>query len=787
MKKNHRLLSSIFMLLLILGNFFVGISLPIVNALTTGEVYNYSEEIKSKVDSVKNKINLSELDPLYLTNNAYKESVINIKNQLDILDDSYNSNLSILDSGILLSSLITNSFPSKELEYTSNMPNDTTTIDVNNISDIKYIKSVSGTPTEIVLLTKTEIENSLISYYLQTSYNSINSIDSNYNQLMTDNQTNYNAVITKINNYISIIDTQRTNIETYETDELLLQNVPNMLINNISIYSLIDEAKQDLEEEKIGITIDNLTTKNDTIDTINDNIIDTINEFWLQNNDYIQLGLDLDISNLENEYIASNTCLTNWFSDINDYKNDNYSNYSNSLDTTLIDCYNNIISLETDYNTLISDINTYLARKQSDETIINTLKTNIETYREYLNSTKVLDHIDNLVELLKSEDEDTIDLLMNFLSNSELSDETKDKIIAAKLAFYPLSLKNTATYDLQVRSDYILLNGILGQLEILDLNNNIDYGFNYNINESSSYVTNTTELILKDRDNNLLKTYNIIIKGDIDNNGKVDSDDIIAFNNNLLTITNSTEEQLDRYDINDDGLINISDLVLLEKNILNLSATGTTTKSNFIVDRVEQNNLIYYNIYLETDGNVKGFQFDIDFSEDLIFNSYTTVKNGINIDNINNPKKVVGFEDYQDGDLLITIIFNNNENVNFNQTIFNILNATSIFDNYNINKLNNITNIFAKPIIEEIKEETQIERIVNAEETINDTVTEELFETTAKEIEEEEPVTEKEMVLANVIKIIIILVLGTVIIYLLNKSDEEQELREKNNMKSNCK
>ncbi len=786
MKKNHRLLSSIFMLLLILGNFFVGISLPIVNALTTGEVYNYSEEIKSKVDSVKNKINLSELDPLYLTNNAYKESVINIKNQLDILDDSYNSNLSILDSGILLSSLITNSFPSKELEYTSNMPNDTTTIDVNNISDIKYIKSVSGTPTEIVLLTKTEIENSLISYYLQTSYNSINSIDSNYNQLMTDNQTNYNAVITKINNYISIIDTQRTNIETYETDELLLQNVPNMLINNISIYSLIDEAKQDLEEEKIGITIDNLTTKNDTIDTINDNIIDTINEFWLQNNDYIQLGLDLDISNLENEYIASNTCLTNWFSDINDYKNDNYSNYSNSLDTTLIDCYNNIISLETDYNTLISDINTYLARKQSDETIINTLKTNIETYREYLNSTKVLDHIDNLVELLKSEDEDTIDLLMNFLSNSELSDETKDKIIAAKLAFYPLSLKNTATYDLQVRSDYILLNGILGQLEILDLNNNIDYGFNYNINESSSYVTNTTELILKDRDNNLLKTYNIIIKGDIDNNGKVDSDDIIAFNNNLLTITNSTEEQLDRYDINDDGLINISDLVLLEKNILNLSATGTTTKSNFIVDRVEQNNLIYYNIYLETDGNVKGFQFDIDFSEDLIFNSYTTVKNGINIDNINNPKKVVGFEDYQDGDLLITIIFNNNENVNFNQTIFNILNATSIFDNYNINKLNNITNIFAKPIIEEIKEETQIERIVNAEETINDTVTEELFETTAKEIEEE-PVTEKEMVLANVIKIIIILVLGTVIIYLLNKSDEEQELREKNNMKSNCK
>src|SRR5574344_1363001 len=97
---------AIFMLLLMLSNFFMGVSIPIVKALTAGEVYNYSLEVKNKIESVKEKISSSKQDDLYLTDNAYKESTDYLEEEITSLETDFNNQIDLLDAGISLSVLI---------------------------------------------------------------------------------------------------------------------------------------------------------------------------------------------------------------------------------------------------------------------------------------------------------------------------------------------------------------------------------------------------------------------------------------------------------------------------------------------------------------------------------------------------------------------------------------------------------------------------------------------------------------------------------------------------------
>lgn len=79
------------MLFLMLSSFFMRISMPLVQALTTGEVYNYSLEIENKITSVKEKINISKQDNFYLTNNAYREATNYLEEETIILENSFNN------------------------------------------------------------------------------------------------------------------------------------------------------------------------------------------------------------------------------------------------------------------------------------------------------------------------------------------------------------------------------------------------------------------------------------------------------------------------------------------------------------------------------------------------------------------------------------------------------------------------------------------------------------------------------------------------------------------------
>lgn len=777
MKKKIQTRMAIFMLLLMLGNFFMGISTPIVKALTTGEVYNYSLEVKNKIESVKGKINISKEDNLYLTDNAYIDAINYLTEEVTILENNLTTQLNVLDLGVSLRTLINNCFTSKFTEYNTYMIGDSTVIDVNSINDIKYLNESAE---KITLLTKVEIESAIKSYYLESLYNKVLNLDNNYNSVLDVYRDSYNAVISKIDNDILDLDTKKSAIEDYEQAEVTLLNNPDMMIESISIYDLIEQAKITLENEKIGLTISNITLKNTTIDSIYDEIILSINTFWLQNKTYLELGLDTEISVLEDKYVDADTCLNTWFSDISDYKNDNYANYKDNLDLDLINCYKNIINLDKKYEELETKLDIYVERKPSDTDSINTLMANINNYREYLNKEKVLNQIDSLVELLKSENEDTIDLLRNFLSIDELALNTKDKINEAKYAFYPLSIIDD-NYNLIIRKNYLVIENVIGTLTKEEILAIIDYDFNY------EFVDNN--LVLYDRDDNELLKYNIIFKGDANSDNKVDNADLETLKNIILTIKDIKEEDLDKYDFNNDNQIDINDLTLLNKSINNLEEEGITTNANLEIERLEKDNLIYYNVYLKTDGIVQGFDFKLDFSKDLIFNSYSTSLLGINVDDLSNPSKILGYGTYKNNDLLVSLVFSKEDSIILKQTELNLTSLILVLDNYQSLTFNKLASIYTNPVKEEQVKQEQTKEEVIIKQLVNEEVNEKVKEDTTSNNEEKETdvveeVNEKEALGGNIIKIIIVVLLGTVIIYLLNKNDKVEEVTGKSSKSS---
>lgn len=94
-------------------------------------------------------------------------------------------------------------------------------------------------------------------------------------------------------------------------------------------------------------------------------------------------------------------------------------------------------------------------------------------------------------------------------------------------------------------------------------------GYELKVENINNYVYNGSELILLDKRNKEVSRFINIIKGDIVNDGIVDSKDIDKFReylNNSYKLKNYEEKSMD---INDDGYVDINDLNLLDNSINN--------------------------------------------------------------------------------------------------------------------------------------------------------------------------------------------------------------------------
>ena len=750
MKRTKKFIT-IIMLVSILSGF---LSPLYVNALTSGDVYNYITNTKTTYQSVKQKIEASKNEEKYNVDKDFKFAVDLIERFVDGYDTTLNENELLLDNKVSLKNLIENYFPEKLEEYSLNFQDDIL-LDVNTLENIEYTKDENN----YTLLTKEEISNVLIENYFKELNDNIVSYNNFYNDKVSLYLTTYNKLVDEIENAKIEINDLIHKVNEYKNSELLLNNNPNMDLDNKDVISLLEEKISTLENT--FVTLDNYKTLKNDIDDIKNEAISIYNKFELNNRNYIDLGLDVKINELNDKYNITDSSIDK----TNYYNLDNIS--------SLIDVVTNEYNLEL----LNISINTYLERRPSDTLVINNLLSNINEKRVTLNKEVAINYLEGMVNNTDLTNEDNVDKLYKLTYLNFIKEETKEKIYNAKLSFYSFDLKDKTNYDYEIYKEYFIIN-TLTKIDENELINNISYDYRYLV----KYSNEKLELTLFDKNDNLIRTYEIIIKGDLNNDKNLDYTDIELFRDKLLKNEEIKEIDLIKLDFNKDNEVTFDDLVLARDKVNNIIQIGDTTEASYVITKTKEDNKVYYTVTLKTDGKVTGLVFDLNTSSNLSFDSITYLNDKLNIDDIIKPTKLIGLDDFTNDERLITICYTDTKDME-EDIIFNIIESITYLDSKEKITINEISSVIPKKIVNDNipkQEETKViyvDNNVNNDDNSSDEPSKDNKPTNDNKNDNNKDVKEdNENLLPNIIKIVVIVLLGTLIVYFMNKNEKEEEI-----------
>lgn len=750
MKRTKKFIT-IIMLVSILSGFF---SPLYVNALTSGDVYNYITNTKTTYQSVKQKIEASKNEEKYNVDKDFKFAVDLIERFVDGYDTTLNENELLLDNKVSLKNLIENYFPEKLEEYSLNFQDDIL-LDVNTLENIEYTKDENN----YTLLTKEEISNVLIENYFKELNDNIVSYNNFYNDKVSLYLTTYNKLVDEIENAKIEINDLIHKVNEYKNSELLLNNNPNMDLDNKDVISLLEEKISTLENT--FVTLDNYKILKNDIDDIKNEAISIYNKFELNNRNYIDLGLDVKINELNDKYNITDSSIDK----TNYYNLDNIS--------SLIDVVTNEYNLEL----LNISINTYLERRPSDTLVINNLLSNINEKRVTLNKEVAINYLEGMVNNTDLTNEDNVDKLYKLTYLNFIKEETKEKIYNAKLSFYSFDLKDKTNYDYEIYKEYFIIN-TLTKIDENELINNISYDYRYLV----KYSNEKLELTLFDKNDNLIRTYEIIIKGDLNNDKNLDYTDIELFRDKLLKNEEIKEIDLIKLDFNKDNEVTFDDLVLARDKVNNIIQIGDTTEASYVITKTKEDNKVYYTVTLKTDGKVTGLVFDLNTSSNLSFDSITYLNDKLNIDDITKPTKLIGLDDFTNDERLITICYTDTKDME-EDIIFNIIGSITYLDSKEKITINEISSVIPKKIVNDNipkQEETKViyvDNNVNNDDNSSDEPSKENKPTNDNKNDNNKDIKEdNENLLPNIIKIVVIVLLGTLIVYFMNKNEKEEEI-----------
>lgn len=750
MKRTKKFIT-IITLVSILSGFF---SPLYVNALTSGDVYNYITNTKTTYQSVKQKIEASKNEEKYNVDKDFKFAVDLIERFVDGYDTTLNENELLLDNKVSLKNLIENYFPEKLEEYSLNFQDDIL-LDVNTLENIEYTKDENN----YTLLTKEEISNVLIENYFKELNDNIVSYNNFYNDKVSLYLTTYNKLVDEIENAKIEINDLIHKVNEYKNSELLLNNNPNMDLDNKDVISLLEEKISTLENT--FVTLDNYKTLKNDIDDIKNEAISIYNKFELNNRNYIDLGLDVKINELNDKYNITDSSIDK----TNYYNLDNIS--------SLIDVVTNEYNLEL----LNISINTYLERRPSDTLVINNLLSNINEKRVTLNKEVTINYLEGMVNNTDLTNEDNVDKLYKLTYLNFIKEETKEKIYNAKLSFYSFDLKDKTNYDYEIYKEYFIIN-TLTKIDENELINNISYDYRYLV----KYSNEKLELTLFDKNDNLIRTYEIIIKGDLNNDKNLDYTDIELFRDKLLKNEEIKEIDLIKLDFNKDNEVTFDDLVLARDKVNNIIQIGDTTEASYVITKTKEDNKVYYTVTLKTDGKVTGLVFDLNTSSNLSFDSITYLNDKLNIDDITKPTKLIGLDDFTNDERLITICYTDTKDME-EDIIFNIIESITYLDSKEKITINEISSVIPKKIVNDNipkQEETKViyvDNNVNNDDNSSDEPSKDNKPTNDNKNDNNKDVKEdNENLLPNIIKIVVIVLLGTLIVYFMNKNEKEEEI-----------
>ena len=710
--------------------------------------------INTKLELSKNNISYNDID--------YESALITIESDISNFNNKIN-NLNNEISNINLSNLVQNNteLNNKYNDYLAKGCKDQT-ININNITDISCSYEENG-----IIINNNFIEKNEI----------IDQININYIKPLKDEITNYN------NNYDNKINEYKEIFNNYFDNEYknILQNteetynkIKNFITNNqtngnktneLEVFNSIEEDLNNIKNYKTTCNINEISNIKNNINSLVTSINNKSTVFYNENKNYIELGLDTKITDLTNKYNDLVSSYKNWLNT----KNININNITDeqmlsNIDDEFKTLFTKTVDITNEYNRLNDEINTYLERMPSDKETLDNLMQNLNTINSKLNTNIIFTYIENLIEQSDLPDEDTVDRLM-FVKDFQIKESVKEKLINKKNSFYTLSINY---YDYKITNDKIILYNVT--TIPTELKNDIIYNGTFRLENNTLY--------LNDRNNEFLNKYKIVLSGDLSNDYIIDEQDLDLLHQ-LIVSENIEEEQLLLGDLNKDNILDVIDLGLLN-NLVNYNP-NIMTKASYRITKSIKDNTITYNIYLKSNGQVNGFSYKIKTSKDLTLNKIVTNNKVLTKDEL-----VIGYGSFNDGDLLLSIIYDQNDTKE-DYTTFEIYDGMITFNN-------SYSDSNYKDVVKNIKEEikTTTNNVVttnNNANSNNDVVVQELTkeQEEIKTTKDESKDTDKNVTITdledtntdkiewkNIIKVIVIVLLGALIIYFLSKEDNNE-------------
>ena len=740
-----------------------------VNAEET-TINDYINSLNNSINLINTKLELSK-NSISSTNITYESALITIESDISNLNNKIN-NLNNEISNINLSNLVQNNteLNNKYNDYLSKGCKDQT-LDINNITDINCSYEENGIIINNNFIEKNDIINQININYIKPVQDEINNYNNNY-----DNKINEYKEI--FNNYF---DNEYKN--TLQNAEETYNKIKNFIVNNqtngnktneLEVFNSIEEDLNKIKNYKTACNINEISNIKNNINSLVTSINNKSTVFHNENKNYIELCLDTAISNLTSKYTDLVSSYKNWLNTKNiDINNITDEQMLSNIDSEFSNLFATTVDITNEYNRLNDEINAYLERMPSDKETLDNLMQNLNTINSKLNTNIIFTYIENLIEQSDLPDEDTVDRLL-FVKKFQIKESVKEKLINKKNSFYTFSINN---YDYKIANDKII---IYNNLTIpTDLENSILYNQTFRIENNMLY--------LNDRNDEFLNKYKIVLSGDLNSDYILDEQDLDLLHQ-LIVSKNIEEEQLLLGDLNKDGILDVIDLGILN-NLVNYNQ-NITTEASYRITKSIKDNTITYNIYLKSNGNVNGFSYKIKTSKDLTLKKIVTNNKVLTKDDL-----VIGYGSFNDGDLLLSIIYDQNDTKE-DYTIFEIYDGIITFNNFS--KDSNY-----KDVVKNIKEETtptNTNNIVNTNNanSNNNVVVQELevekeeIKTTKDELEDNnknvtitdlEDTNKDKIEWKNIIKVIVIVLLGALIIYFLSKEDNnENKTDNKNNI-----
>ena len=780
-KLNNKL--TIVTLFLMICNFFIA---PIANvfAESSTAVDSYIYDINSKSSDIDSTF-ISSRNSLDYTNNAsFKYSVDSFYSEYNSFKNIYNNYINNLGDSISVRKVLVDSNSPLLEEYDSNKIKNEI-VYFKNVQDVTYYNS--ETNLDEILITGTSLADLINKTYFLEYYNKYDDFLINYNSHISKYKNYYDKIINDYNESKDIINNYILEINKFIKNEQSKGNNPNVLYKGTNV---IDSLNSCIEKLDIALNKALSTSYNNDFDSIM-NEATNIKDSFFDNNKNITSDLIEETNSLKNQYKDNYDKLSDLFESVSiDISSIDYSSIEN-LDkykiSEFVSLFEDIYNLDNEYKDLDKKIDSYLNRMPSESSIISNSFDDLNNYYDKINKEKLLDLYNKFVYNANLSDEDIVDVLLLF---DYLSDSQYKYLINAKKSFYNISLINESKYKIDITKNYLIIRGF-DNIKKSSFYDNLNYnGLKFELIGTSDILDKNTILKLYDREGKYLYSLSIIIKNDVNGDGLVNKKDVDALKNKVLYQKFNNYDKI-ASDINNDNVLNINDVVELNK-IVNKVKTNKGDKSSFKILVNESFEYVTYNIYLNTNGVVNGFEFNIKTSSNLKFvkaNSF----DGVNYFNNNGIIRVVGLGTYKDNSLILKITFK--KNLNSNDDINFILEHGIItFDNLKYSDGLNHKNIIKYKCD---KEEVEIVNLNSNNSTNNinqNKITLDKKDSSSSSAPEKTKITEKDLndqdiAWSNVIKIAIIVLLGALIIYFLNKDTEVdfEENEKSNNVNSDEK